>query len=70
MLDNIKYLMSLKTVDKNILNLCDGIIIPGGTDIFDYHYQIINYCIKNNIKLICLPYWEDVDTYLNKNLLI
>lgn len=29
-----------------------------------------NYCINNNIKLICIPYWEDVDTYLNENLLI
>ena len=28
------------------------------------------YCIKNNIQLICIPYWEDVDEYLNKNLLI
>lgn len=29
-----------------------------------------NYCIKNNIKLICVPYWENVDKYLNQNLLI
>ena len=36
-----------KTVDKNILNLCDGIIIPGGTDIFDYHYQIGIYHFLN-----------------------
>ena len=28
------------------------------------------YCIKNNIKLICIPYWENVDQYLNENLLI
>jgi hypothetical protein len=36
-----------------------------------YHDEIKrNYCIKNNIKLICIPYWENVDEYLNKNLLI
>lgn len=29
-----------------------------------------DYCTKNNIHLICIPYWEDVDTYLSKNLLI
>ena len=29
-----------------------------------------DYCINNNIKLICIPYWEDVNEYLNKNLLI
>lgn len=29
-----------------------------------------NYCTNNNIKLICIPYWENVDEYLNKNLLI
>lgn len=29
-----------------------------------------NYCMKNNIELICIPYWENTDEYLNKNLLI
>lgn len=28
------------------------------------------YCMKNNIQLICIPYWEDVVEYLNKKLLI
>lgn len=36
-----------------------------------YHDEIKrNYCVANDIKLICVPYWEDVDEYLNKNLLI
>ena len=36
-----------------------------------YHDEIKkDYCLKNNIKLICIPYFEDVDEYLNKNLLI
>lgn len=29
-----------------------------------------NYCVDNNIKLICIPYWVDVNEYLNKYLLI
>ena len=57
-----------KNVDKNILDLCDGIIIPGGTDIYDYHYQIINYCIKNNKPLlgICMG-CQAIGLYSNKN---
>lgn len=29
-----------------------------------------NYCKDNNIRLICIPYWEDVNNYLDKNLLV
>ena len=29
-----------------------------------------DYCATNNIQLICIPYWEDVNKYLNKILLI
>lgn len=36
-----------------------------------YHDQIkFDYCTVNRINLICIPYWENVDEYLNKNLLI
>lgn len=36
-----------------------------------YHDKIKkDYCDSNNIYLICIPYWENVDDYLNKNLLI
>ena len=36
-----------------------------------YHDKIkYEYCKANNISLICIPYWEDVDEYLNQNLLI
>ena len=36
-----------------------------------YHDQIkSDYCAKNNIRLICVPYWEDVTEYLNRFLLI
>ena len=46
----------------------------GGEDTLlytQYHDKIKrDYCIYKNISLICIPYWEDVDEYLNKNLLI
>ena len=36
-----------------------------------YHDKIkYDYCIKNSINLICIPYWENINEYLNKNLLI
>ena len=36
-----------------------------------YHDQIkSDYCIKNNIALACIPYWEDINEYLNNFLLI
>ena len=36
-------------IDTSILNKCDGIIIQGGTDIYPYHFQILDYAVKNNI---------------------
>ena len=39
--------------------------------ITQFHDQIkVEYCKNNGIKLICIPYWEDTEEYLNKNLLI
>lgn len=39
-----------------ILNVCDGIIMPGGNDIYDYDKYICEYCIKNDKPVlgICL----------------
>lgn len=39
-------------IDTNILNICDGIIIQGGNKIYPYHFQILEYCIKNNIPVL------------------
>lgn len=39
-------------IDTDILNICDGIIIQGGANIYPYHFQIIDYCIKNNIPVL------------------
>lgn len=36
-----------------------------------YHDKLkSNYCESSGIPLICIPYWEKVDQYLNENLLI
>lgn len=39
-------------IDTELLNKCDGIIIQGGTDIYPYHFQILDYALKNNIPLL------------------
>ena len=38
--------------DTNILDICDGVIFQGGTNIYNYHYEILNYCINNNIPVL------------------
>lgn len=39
-------------IDTNILKCCDGIIFQGGSDIYPYHFQILDYCIRNNIPVL------------------
>lgn len=39
-------------IDTDILNKCDGIIFQGGKDIYSYHFQILDYAIKNNIPVL------------------
>lgn len=39
-------------IDTEVLNNCDGIIFQGGSDIYPYHFQILDYCIKNNIPIL------------------
>lgn len=39
-------------INTEILSLCDGIIFQGGTEIYPFHFQILNYCIKNNIPVL------------------
>lgn len=56
-LDNMCNYIGLITYDNNNFNLenlklCDGIIIQGGSNIYPYHYKIIDYCIKHNIPLL------------------
>lgn len=44
------------SIDKEMLDLCSSFIIIGGKNINKYHYDVINYAIKTNKKLlgICL----------------
>lgn len=39
-------------IDTEILKCCNGIIFQGGSDIYPYHFQILDYCIKNNIPVL------------------
>lgn len=41
---------------EDSLKLCDGIILPGGYDNFDFDYYITKYCYDNDIPIlgICL----------------
>ena len=39
-------------IDTNVLNLCDAIIFQGGSDIYPYHFQILDYAIKHNIPVL------------------
>lgn len=41
-----------RLIDTEILNKCDGIIFQGGNDIYPYHFQILKYCINNNIPVL------------------
>ena len=38
--------------DTNILDMCDGVIFQGGTYVYPYHFEILNYCINNNIPVL------------------
>ena len=42
--------------NKDILDVCDGFLFPGGDRIEKAHYEIIGYAIKNNKPIlgICL----------------
>lgn len=39
-------------IDTEILKICDGVILQGGSDIYPYHFQILDYCINNNIPIL------------------
>jgi hypothetical protein len=52
----------------------DPIEFFGGQPYLEYiqrHDRIkSDYCLQNNIQLICVPYWEDINEYLDKFLSI
>ncbi len=52
----IGILLNDKKLDMSVLDICDGFIIPGGNKVYDFLFDVINYCIENNKPIlgICL----------------
>ena len=52
----IGILLNDKELDMEVLNMCDGFIIPGGNKVYEFLFDVIYYCIKNNKPIlgICL----------------
>lgn len=44
--------LGIISADDEILNKCDGFLLPGGNRITKDHYKIIEYAIKNNKPLL------------------
>lgn len=56
-------------IDYNILNLCEAFIIIGGKKVHKYHFEVIDYALKTNKKLlgICLG-MQAIAMYSNNDL--
>ena len=52
----------------SVLSVCDGIIMPGGSDIYDYDRFICKYATDNNVPIlgICLGMQIMEEEYLSK----
>jgi len=56
-------------ITKEQLDLCDAFIIIGGKNVHKYHFDVIDYCLKTNKKLlgICLG-MQTIGMYSNNDL--
>lgn len=52
----------------NVLNICDGIVMPGGSDIYEYDRFICKYATDNNVPIlgICLGMQIMEEEYLSR----
>jgi len=73
---NIEYEKYNKHVELNeielenlyhILDLCDGILMPGGEEPFKYDYEILKFAIKNNVPILGICLGMQVMCSLNDN---
>lgn len=57
------------TINEQSLNLCDSFIIIGGKNIHKYHFEVVEYAIKKDKKLlgICLG-MQAIAMYSNNDL--
>lgn len=39
-------------INTDILNICDGIIFQGGSNIYEYHFDILKYAIERKIPVL------------------
>lgn len=53
---------------NQVLNMCDGILIPGGLKTYEYDYYICEYAKKNNIPLLGICAGMQVMAYLENNI--
>ena len=56
-----------KDINKKLISICDGIIFQGGSDIYEYHFNLLKEAIKMNKPIlgICMGH-QIIGLYSNK----
>lgn len=66
--DQIERLTDINKKDLiDVLNLCDGIIMPGGAKIFEYDRFICEYCINTNKPVLGICLGMQIMSYYNSD---